>query len=67
MATARATRFFAALATYRLGAEAAGIRTPLLITEADGELRWPGQARELFRSPAGTEGARFDWLDGYLT
>jgi hypothetical protein len=68
-------------AGYRLGDEVAAIRTPLLVTDSDGERRWPGQARRLFdRLPAPKELVRFaadegvavrearvfDWLDAYL-
>jgi hypothetical protein len=74
--------FFAALAAFRLGDEAAAVRTPLLVTASDGERRWPGQARQLFERlpgpkelvqfagderPAAREARVFDWLDGYLT
>jgi hypothetical protein len=38
---------FEAVAGFRLGDEAGGIRTPLLVTDADGEPFWPGQARAL--------------------
>ena len=81
---ANGSRFslFAAVASYRLGDEVAGITTPLLVTDPDRERRWPGQAQRLFdrltgpkqlARPAGDEGAAlreariFDWLDGYLT
>jgi dienelactone hydrolase len=68
-------------AAYRLGDEAAAIRTPLLVTDSDGERRWPGQAQRLFERVqaqkelvrfAADEGAAvrearvFDWLDAYL-
>ncbi len=68
-------------AAYRLGDEVAAIRTPLLVTDSDGERRWPGQAQRLFdRLPAPKELVRFaadegvavrearvfDWLDAYL-
>jgi hypothetical protein len=68
---------FAALGAYRLGDEADGIVTPLLVTDAAGERRWPGQAQRLFDrlpgpkelvrlAPAEREAFVFDWLDGYL-
>jgi Prolyl oligopeptidase family len=38
---------FKTLAGFRLGDEVERIRTPLLVTDADGEPFWPGQARAL--------------------
>ena len=79
---ARAEPYGAGLAAvapdYRLGDLAAAITTPLLVTAADGETRWPGQSQALYErlpgekaladlGPGGAvlrETAIFDWLDG---
>jgi hypothetical protein len=64
--------FFAALAAYRLGDEAAAITTPLLVTDREGERRWAGQSRRLYERLPGPkrlardDAAVFEWLDGYL-
>jgi dienelactone hydrolase len=68
-------------AAYRLGDETAAITTPLLVTDSDGERRWPEQARRLFErvqapkqlvrfaadeAAAVREARVFDWLDAHL-
>ena len=64
----------AALAAFRLGAEAADITTPLLVTDSD---RWPGQAQLLYDRVGGPkelvreqgvarEERIFSWLDRHL-
>jgi hypothetical protein len=51
---------FKTVLQYRLGDEVAQIRTPLLITDPDGEQFWPGQSRELYeRLPGPKELVRF--------
>ena len=78
---ARAAPYGAGLAAvardYRLGDLAAAITTPLLVTGADGETRWPGQSQALYERLPGEkaladlgaggavprETAIFDWLD----
>jgi hypothetical protein len=67
---------FTTLAAFRLGDEAAAITTPLLVTDREGERRWPGQSRLLYerlpgpkrlaRLAPGDDAAVLDWLDGYL-
>ncbi len=39
---------YRAVSRYRLGQELMDIKTPLLITEAEGEQFWPGQSRRLY-------------------
>ena len=81
---ARAAPYGAGLAAvardYRLGDLAAAITTPLLVTGADGETRWPGQSQALYERLPGEkaladlgacgavprETAIFDWLDRRL-
>ncbi|HTX11662.1 MAG TPA: prolyl oligopeptidase family serine peptidase [Solirubrobacteraceae bacterium] len=41
-------QLFLTIADYWLGEEVEQIRTPLLITEAEGESLWPGQSRQLY-------------------
>jgi Prolyl oligopeptidase family len=41
-------RLFFTIAAYHLGDEVRQIKTPLLITESEGEQLWPGQSRELY-------------------
>lgn len=50
---------------YRLGDELEQLRTPLLITEPEGEQFWPGQSQELYDRLTGPkELARFAAADG---
>ncbi|HTU84183.1 MAG TPA: prolyl oligopeptidase family serine peptidase [Solirubrobacteraceae bacterium] len=41
-------RLLLTIAGYHLGGELAQIKTPLLITESEGEELWPGQSRQLY-------------------
>jgi Esterase FrsA-like len=56
---------FSSVASYRLGDEVQQIRTPLLITDPDGEEFFPGQPQELYdRVPGPKELVRFTAEEG---
>jgi hypothetical protein len=58
-------RLYEAVMRYRLGAEAAAIDTPLLITEPEDEQFWPGQSQQLFDLlPGPKELVRFSAAEG---
>jgi hypothetical protein len=58
-------RLYEAVMRYRLGAEVAGVDTPLLITEPEDEQFWPGQSQQLFDLlPGPKELVRFSAAEG---
>jgi hypothetical protein len=73
-AAASPSQIFAAVGGYRLGEEAAAIRTPLLVVEPEPGTPWPGQSRRLaglVGGPVGLSASRdeaswLDWLEPYL-
>ncbi len=68
------SRIFATVGGYRLGEEAATVRTPLLVVEPEPGAPWRGQSRRLAELVAGPvcmsashdEAAWLDWLELYL-
>jgi Esterase FrsA-like len=74
LAGASPSRIFATVGGYRLGEEAAAVRTPLLVVEAQPGAPWPGQSRRLAglvagpvsRSASHDEAAWLDWLERHL-
>ena len=74
LAGASPSRIFATVGGYRLGEEAATVRTPLLVVEAEPGAPWPGQSRRLAglvagpvsRSASHDEAAWLDWLEPHL-
>ena len=68
------SRIFATVGGYRLGGEAAAVRTPLLVVEPKPGAPWRGQSRRLAglvagpvsRSASHDEAAWLDWLAPYL-
>jgi hypothetical protein len=73
-AGASPSEIFATVGAYRLGEEAAAVRTPLLVVEPEPGAPWPGQSRRLAGlvtgpvclSPSHDAGLWLDWLERHL-
>jgi hypothetical protein len=73
-AGASPSRIFTTVGDYRLGEEAAAVRTPLLVVEPEPGAPWPGQSRRLAGLVGGPvclsashdEASWLDWLAPYL-